>query len=397
MSKHTHLYRPLLLVLAGLLTASLGLAATLPQAAEDCRRDLAQRLKVDAAQIEVVSCQARVFNDTSLGLPELDKMYAQVMTPGYTITLKAKNISYLYNATDFRVRYAGSLDSLRYSALYVAKGDDNANLNGRLYQVSLAGTNPRLLLEEASEFWPQGNGAVLATLRTSRSGFALLHVALDGKVTRLDSSFAYTYATLNKDGSQWAAFIRPGVGGGWQFTWAPVGEAKGNPKVLDLPPGTAPIRIYWQQERPLIEVKTMDGVAVYQMDEHAIMWDKSNAYLPPENGETMLNKSESLVVKTETVDGAPVARVVRQWFTGDEKPVATIRNFTVKHFTVSPEQRFVLVCGRNANDQAQAYTVDLASGEVMATVREMQGPAALFLTPPADWLKFRTPGHPEAQ
>lgn len=397
MSKFSCFYRPAMWVAVGLLTLSVSLAAEVSPAADACRQDLARRIKVAARDIEVVSCQARVFNDTSLGLPELDKMYAQVMTPGYTITLKAKNVSYLYNATDFRVRYAGSLDSLRYSALFVAKGDDNANLNGRLYQISLAGTNPRLLLEEASEFWPQANGSVLATLRTSRSGFALLHVALDGKLTRLDSAFAYTYATLNKDASQWAAFIRPGVGGGWQFAWAPVGETKGDPKVLDLPPGTAPIRISWQQERPLIEVKTMDGVAVYQMDEHAIMWDKSNAYLPPENGEVMLNKSETLVVKTETVDGAPVTRVVRQWFTGDEKPVATIRNFTVKHFTVSPEQRFLLVCGRNGNDQAQAFTVDLATGEVMATVREMQGPAALFLTPPADWLKFRTPGHPEAQ
>lgn len=367
------------------LFVTLGLAAGLasssiaapPPVAEQCRQDLARRFKLDLAEVTVADCQAQTFSDTSLGLPCAGKMYAQVLVNGYRLLLKAGNRAYLYTAGSRSFRYGGPLDAWRYSALYLQPVPNEPNLNGNLYQVSLLGTNPRLVASLVTDFWPQADGSVLVDSRTSRSGFSLRHVSASGQVTPLGGAFAYGGAAVDSTGKQWAAFTRPMLGAYWQFTWGPV-AAHAETKVLDLPPGTAPLRLDWSQERPIIVVKGVEKTEAYQMTADATGWEATGAYLPPAGGDMMLNKSETLVVKTDTVDGKPVTRVVRQWFTGDERPVAKLPDFKPEHISITPNQRFVLLAGSQGENPC-TYTVDLASGEVLTTVADAQ--AQLFLTP----------------
>ncbi len=68
------------------------------QAAVDlAKTKLAARLSVDAAKITLVSAEAVDWPDTSLGVPEAGKMYAQVITHGYKIVLSANGAQYEYH------------------------------------------------------------------------------------------------------------------------------------------------------------------------------------------------------------------------------------------------------------------------------------------------------------
>lgn len=67
------------------------------------KADLVQRLGVDLDQIAVESVTPTEFSDTSLGVPVPGQMYAQVITPGYVITLTVDGESYRYHAAGERV------------------------------------------------------------------------------------------------------------------------------------------------------------------------------------------------------------------------------------------------------------------------------------------------------
>ena len=67
--------------------------------------DLAERLGVGPEEITVRSVEATEFPDTSLGVPEPGKVYAQVVTPGYIIKLAVDGQTYEYHATGERVVY----------------------------------------------------------------------------------------------------------------------------------------------------------------------------------------------------------------------------------------------------------------------------------------------------
>ncbi|OEU72367.1 MAG: hypothetical protein BA864_06390 [Desulfuromonadales bacterium C00003093] len=64
------------------------------------KADLASRLGVTENEISVVSVEAITWNDTSLGCPEKGMMYAQVLTHGYRIILKAGGKQYDYRTDD---------------------------------------------------------------------------------------------------------------------------------------------------------------------------------------------------------------------------------------------------------------------------------------------------------
>lgn len=64
---------------------------------ERAKQDLASRAKVDANAITVVSSQAMEWTDSSLGCPQPDTGYMQVITPGYLITLAANGNTYEYH------------------------------------------------------------------------------------------------------------------------------------------------------------------------------------------------------------------------------------------------------------------------------------------------------------
>ncbi len=53
------------------------------------REDLAQRTGVAPSEIQVVRVEAVEWRDASLGVPRPGHMYAQVITPGWRIVLRA--------------------------------------------------------------------------------------------------------------------------------------------------------------------------------------------------------------------------------------------------------------------------------------------------------------------
>lgn len=70
------------------------------------RADLAECLNVGANEITVQSVEAVEFPDTSLGVPEPDRMYAQVITPGYIIMLVVNSTVYEYHGSGDRIVFA---------------------------------------------------------------------------------------------------------------------------------------------------------------------------------------------------------------------------------------------------------------------------------------------------
>jgi hypothetical protein len=59
------------------------------RAVESAKAHLAETLKLPAKEIVLESAKETKWPDASLGCPEKDRMYAQVVTPGWTVVLKA--------------------------------------------------------------------------------------------------------------------------------------------------------------------------------------------------------------------------------------------------------------------------------------------------------------------
>ncbi|MFC1879570.1 hypothetical protein ACFLZW_06610, partial [Chloroflexota bacterium] len=60
--------------------------------------DLAAHLNVNVGQIHLVSIESLNWPDTSLGCPQPNIFYAQVLTPGYRITLQVGTKQYEYHS-----------------------------------------------------------------------------------------------------------------------------------------------------------------------------------------------------------------------------------------------------------------------------------------------------------
>lgn len=81
-------------------------AMTPPAGAEEAVRlaqeDLAGRLGMASADVQLVSVEAVEWSDTSLGCPQPGMMYAQVITPGYRVVLEAGGQTYTYHTDEGR-------------------------------------------------------------------------------------------------------------------------------------------------------------------------------------------------------------------------------------------------------------------------------------------------------
>jgi hypothetical protein len=74
--------------------------------------DLAQRLKVNQREIALQKVVPMTWPDTSLGCPEPDRVYAQVLTPGYVVLLSCGQDTYEYRTDGRRILvYVGPKDS----------------------------------------------------------------------------------------------------------------------------------------------------------------------------------------------------------------------------------------------------------------------------------------------
>lgn len=73
------------------------------------KQDLAGRLGIPVEQVKLVKQEKVDWPDTSLGYPEEGMMYAQVITPGFRIILKAGDKSYEYHSDYKRVAGPGDI------------------------------------------------------------------------------------------------------------------------------------------------------------------------------------------------------------------------------------------------------------------------------------------------
>ncbi len=383
------------MLVLSVLTVAVGLAASTPSIAKQCQADLAKRLNLKVAQTTVVQVQDVEWSDAALGLPEPDKMYAQVITPGWSIILQAKNAKYLYTASPKFFKYGGPVAAGALSALYLQPIEGDPNLCSTLMQVSLVGTNPVSLIEGVNEFRAQANGSILAARRTSRSGFDMLYLAPGeaGEAKTIGGAFEFGDAVVNPDGKQWIAYCRDLVGFDWSVVLNDLNADWADKQVIALPDGTKPDRLFWENGEIIAELKSGDKTAWYSLIKNGDAWEwrTRDFYVPDEEHDFMLNKSQSLVVEPTTVGGKPSTKVATQWFTGDQKLVATLEGFACHRATMSPTKRFVFLSGVEGEAQ-KAYAVDIATGEKLLCLAQplslgSAGEAQLLLASPYGWQK----------
>ena len=73
-------------------------------AVENARKDLAQRLKIDAGAVKVSSVEDADFPDMALGAPVDGEMSGMMITRGWRIKLEAEGKTYEYRADKNQVR-----------------------------------------------------------------------------------------------------------------------------------------------------------------------------------------------------------------------------------------------------------------------------------------------------
>lgn len=358
-----------------LVLAPLGAAAQEGREGTAARGDLARRLRVEVSEVLVLGRQPVTFRDSALGLPRPGEAVARVATEGVALTLQVGPSSYLYTGSTGSVRYGGPRRSWRYSALWLQPVPDEPNLNGNLVQLSLAGTNPEVVLDLVQDYRAMVDGSILATRRTSRSGHELLYLAPGARRTpkALASAFAFAAPTLDSRGRSWAAFVRLHVGGPWTLVMNPLDADPGKATELEVPPGR-PTALYWDGNWPVVALDQEGTVRHYERRDGA--WAEMASFADPAETELMMNKSERLALRTEQVDGQPVTRVLSVWFTGDERVLASVPGLEARDMTVSPGFEFVVLSGEGA-----ACAVDLSTGEVMP----LPAPARLLDLPPPAW------------
>ena len=75
-----------------------GGAAGAERAVKQAKEDLAGRKGIDKGEISVRAVEAADWPATSLGCPEPEMMYAQVITPGFRILLSYADETYVYHS-----------------------------------------------------------------------------------------------------------------------------------------------------------------------------------------------------------------------------------------------------------------------------------------------------------
>lgn len=341
-----------------------------PPIVAKCKADLARQLDLKPAdKIEVIEVTPITWPDASLGMPEIGRMYAQVLTPGHRIILRHRGVDYVYTASEKTFRYGGPRASWYCSVLYLEPRPNDANLNGDLYQCSVMGTNSTLVASEVSDYYPQDKGAVVFTRRTSRSGFDLFYVKTNdkSKPVLLQSAFSFGDAAVSVDGKQWAAFIRSGVGSGWKVAVGSIGKKVAEKQDLSLPDGIKPEQIAWSDANVMIMAKKDERPICFEISPTAEKpeWKQVAYHLFPKVPDLMLNKSESILVEEAEEKGKPFVKIGTVWFNGDETVNARIENFTMRGMQFPMTGLYVFVWGEKDGKPA-AYTVDYVRGTIIA-------------------------------
>ncbi|MGC8669311.1 MAG: hypothetical protein ACP5VE_14470 [Chthonomonadales bacterium] len=325
-------------------------------------KDLAARLKVPANNVRVFKTIPMRFADGALGMPAEGRHYSagpvagEVVIPGYNA------FRFLYMAGGDRFVFRGPLEGLQYSIAYLRTIPDEPNLNKDLVQATLYGTNPVLLFHAASDFYPQEDGSIIATRRTSRSGHELYYIGPEARSAprKLRAAFDFGAAAVTEDGLHWAALERRGIGDAYRLIVGEVKTAGNGVKVFDLPAEGTPGRIEWDDRQALYaEIKRGEEARIFTIEPlgEQAAWKESTSGFPSDAA-WMLNKSELARVRQDVENGIPTARVERVWFTGARALVASIADLKFAGATMHFD-RFVFLWGRRKDDTQSAATVDL--------------------------------------
>jgi hypothetical protein len=93
----------LVVLVAACSPASAGLSTDIPvdlPAVQEAQNFLSESLGVDVTQVEVVKVEDVEWPDACLGLPDEGEMCAQVVTPGYRITLEVNGQTYVLHTDE---------------------------------------------------------------------------------------------------------------------------------------------------------------------------------------------------------------------------------------------------------------------------------------------------------
>lgn len=346
-------------------TSAVAVKIKIPSALETkCQQDLALRLKLKIEDIKVIDAKVKMWSDAALGMPELDKVYTQVLTPGWRVILEAKRTSYLYTASDKTIKFGGPLALWDSSMLYLQSVKDEPNMNGDLYQCSLTGTNNSLLISGVSAYYPQAKGKVLVTRRTSRSGFELVSVNAgkkDEKPQMLYSAFDIGAGAFNETQDNWAAFARPSIGSGWNIAVAKIRDEKA--VKLPLPADVKPQKIAWSGDMVMIQVGKDKGSIFYEINPKSATpeWKAINSYRFPGAMDFVLSKSDSLEIEQVGTKEKPKVEIATVWFTGDRNLLATIPGLTMRGNELFGGYAFIW---GEQNGKTAAFSVRISTGAI---------------------------------
>lgn len=84
-------------IVAAIAAMSACAQGNLPGPVQAAVADLAERLAIEQAAVTVAGFEEVTWPDTSLGVPEEGRMYAQVVTPGYRVRLRVQEQRYTYH------------------------------------------------------------------------------------------------------------------------------------------------------------------------------------------------------------------------------------------------------------------------------------------------------------
>lgn len=344
-------FKSLTLALASILFAS----ALASEGADRARADLAKRLNLKPEEVTVVNEEACTWSDGALGLRKEGQFVTEALVPGSIVELAAKGMSYMYTTGGPVVKFGGPTQLQGSSLLHLSPRSNDPNLNSDLVQTSMLGYNPQTLIQGVSSFVPFHNGAVMATRRTSRSGFDLLYLAPGATQAEvIAGAFDFGAYALDDGGKAWAAVRRRIMGLTWEVAYSdrPGGDAK----IADLPDGKTPSRLAWLTGK--LYAQTAEGW--YKLDQ---TWTKAGApFIEADHG-MMLSRSITLVVEPGPENDKPTFHVVKLWFNGKRDIVAAIPGQNVACVDLVA-RRWLLVTCRSGKSET-ALVVDIATGLVM--------------------------------
>lgn len=349
---------------------------------EKCKADLAKRLEVEAKTIEVTEVKEVTWPDAALGMPEPGKMYAQVLTPGYRIILKSGNSEHLYTASAKACKYGGPVMIWAVSMLYTMPVENEPNLNGDLYQCSLLGTNCTRIVSGVTDFYPQEKGIIAYTHRTSRSGVDLLYIKAGEKDSKpLYSAFYIGDTAINGEQDKWAAFVRKGVGAGWNVVVADMVKNDPKAQTLTLPNEFNPELIAWEGDKLMIQGKKGKQLVCFETSPKAEKpeWKAAQCLYFPKNPDYMMNKSEHLEITQIDENGKPAVEIASVWFTGDRNVIATISGLTLKGEALLGPYAFVW---GEKDSKPAAYSVNIGTGQVIPSAEGIGRDIKPFLYAP---------------